>query len=523
MQVHLRHGVQGFQQGDELRGRDDLALAYQAQQDLAADHRAIRHPELGLAIQGKAVRDQQLFQTAGPGQVEDIVQPAPVTTALGRRTVKIPLGGKHPGIGGDQAFAYIVFAAHPGAAYRGGKAQRPGKQGTHPLHIPAELPFVPSLPQQDKFVTAHAVYGRIRQELMDRTAHRRQDGVPAAVAVAVIDVLEAVDVQEDDADVGIPLLHVALESIAVEHPGQLVVVAEEMQLVQRIPPPQGGAEEKLHGRQQHPGRIDTLGIQVVHAHETAQALAVPEREHQQGVDVLAFEHGVFFRTAFTQAFHIRGQNGLVGVEVGHPAGNAPHRDIGQEFLLRHDALTTPFKGIADDIVRELKDIGPVRLQIFADGGQHVVDQERQVGILPVQLAGAVVDEVLQGKILVQLFLQEHMLRDVRGDLRPDLPAVELANAVAQQKMASDKLVVELPYIAAVLGKLAVGTKRTGIPPSLQDLVTFAMQSLGDVEFFCQGPVVVEQLVGLHVGDVDQLLQVIQDLFMHVHDATRKKD
>ena len=27
----------------------------------------------------------------------------------------------------------------------------------------------------------------------------------------------------------------------------------------------------------------------------------------------------------------------------------------------------------------------------------------------------------------------------------------------------------------------------------------------------------------HVGDVDQLLQVIQDLFMHVHDATRKKD
>lgn len=82
---------------------------------------------------------------------------------------------------------------------------------------------------------------------MDRTAHRRQDGVPAAVAVAVIDVLEAVDVQEDDADVGIPLLHVALESIAVEHPGQLVVIAEEMQLAQRIPPPQGGAEEKLHG------------------------------------------------------------------------------------------------------------------------------------------------------------------------------------------------------------------------------------------------------------------------------------
>ena len=296
-----------------------------------------------------------------------------------------------------------------------------------------------------------------------------------------------------------------------------------MQLVQRIPPPQGGAEEKLHGRQQHPGRIDTLGIQVVHAHETAQALAVPEREHQQGVDVLAFEHGVFFRAAHTQAFQIRDQDGLVGVEVGHPAGNDPHRDIGQEFLLRHDALTAPFKGIADDIVRELKDIGPVRLQIFADGGQHVVDQERQVGILPVQLAGAVVDEVLQGKILVQLFLQEHMLRDVRGDLRPDLPAVELADAVAQQKMASDKLVVELPYIAAVLGKLAVGTKRTGIPPSLQDLVTFAMQSLGDMEFFCQGPVVVEQLVGLHVGDVDQLLQVIQDLFMHVHDATRKKD
>ena len=50
-----------------------------------------------------------------------------------------------------------------------------------------------------------------------------------------------------------------------------------------------------------------------------------------------------------------------------------------------------------------------------------------------------------------------------------------------------------------------------------------MQSLGDVEFFCQGPVAVEQLVGLHIGDVDQLLQVIQDLFMHVHDATRKKD
>ena len=235
---------------------------------------------------------------------------------------------------------------------------------------------------------------------MDRTAHRRQDGVPAAVAVAVIDVLEAVDVQEDDADVGIPLLHVALESIAVEHPGQLVVVAEEMQLAQRIPPPQGGAEEKLHGRQQHPGRIDTLGIQVVHTHETAQALAVPEREHQQGVDVLAFEHGVFFRAGHAQAFQIRDQDGLVGVEVGHPAGNDPHRDIGQEFLLRHDALTTPFKGIADDIVRELKDIGPVRLQIFADGGQHVVDQERQVGILPVQLAGAVVDEVLQGKILV---------------------------------------------------------------------------------------------------------------------------
>lgn len=213
----------------------------------------------------------------------------------------------------------------------------------------------------------------------------------------------------------------------------------------------------------------------------------------------------------------------MGVKIGHPAGNDAHRDIGQKFLLGHDALSAPFKGIADDIVGKFEDVGSVRLQIFADGGQHVVDQERQVGILPVQLAGAVVDEVLQGKILVQLFLQEHMLRDVRGDLRSDLPAVELANAVAQQKMASDKLVVELPYIAAVLGKLAVGTKRTGIPPSLQDLVTFAMQSLGDMEFFCQGPVVVEQLVGLHVGDVDQLLQVIQDLFMHVHDATRKKD
>lgn len=239
------------------------------------------------------------------------------------------------------------------------------------------------------------------------------------------------------------------------------------------------------------------------------------------MDVLAFEHGVFFRAAHTQAFQIRDQDGLVGVEVGHPAGNDPHRDIGQEFLLRHDALTAPFKGIADDIVRELKDIGPVRLQIFADGGQHVVDQERQVGILPVQLAGAVVDEVLQGKILVQLFLQEHMLRDVRGYLRPDLPAVELTDAVAQQKMASDELVVEFPDVTAVLGKPAVGAKRTGIPPSLQDLVAFSLQPLGNVELFCQGPVVVEQLVGLHVGDVDQLLQVIQNLFMHVHEATRK--
>lgn len=95
--------------------------------------------------------------------------------------------------------------------------------------------------------------------------------------------------------------------------------------------------------------------------------------------------------------------------------------------------------------------------------------------------------------------------------------------LSQQKVTPDALVVELPDIAAVFGKLAVGAKRTGVPPPLQDLVTFALQPLGDVELFCQCLVVVEQLVGLHIGDVDQLLQVIQDLFMHVHDVTRKKD
>ena len=103
MQVHLRHGIEGFQQGDELHGRDDLAIAHQAQQDLAADHGPVLHPELGLAIQDESVRGQQLVQTAGPGQLKDIVQPAPVASAPGRRTVKIPLGGKHPGIGGHQA------------------------------------------------------------------------------------------------------------------------------------------------------------------------------------------------------------------------------------------------------------------------------------------------------------------------------------------------------------------------------------------------------------------------------------
>ena len=523
IQVHLRHGIKGFQQGDELRGRDDLAVTYQAQQDLAADHRPIRHPELGLAIQGEAVRSQQLVQTSWPGQVEHVVQSAAIAAALGRGTVKIPFGGKHPGIGGDEPLTDVILTAYPGTAYRGGKAQRPGKQRTHPLHIPAEFPLVTALPQQDEFVTAHAVHGRIRQELMDGTAHRRQDSVPSAVTVAVVDVLETVDVQEDDADVGIPLLHVALEGVAVEHAGQLVVIAEEMELAQRIPPPQGGAEEKFHGRQQHPGGIDAIGVQIVHPHEPAQALAVPEREHQQGMDVLTLEHGILFRAGHAQAFQIRDQDGLMGVEVGHPAGDDAHRDIGQKLLLRRDALTAPFKGIADDITGKFKDIGSVRLQILTDGGQHVVDQERQVRILPIQLAGAMVDEVLQGKVFVQLFLQKHVFRDVRGYLRPDLSAVELADAVAQQKVTPDELVVEFPDIAAVLGKLAVGAKRTGVPPPLQDLVTFALQPLGDVELFCQCLVVVEQLVGLHIGDVDQLLQVIQDLFMHVHDVTRKKD
>ena len=356
---------------------------------------------------------------------------------------------------------------------------------------------------------------------MDGTAHRGQGGVPAVVALAVVDVLEAVDVQKNDADIGILLVHVALEGIAVEDAGQLVMVAEEMQLAQQIPPPQGGTEEKFHGRQQHPGRIDTPGLQVVHPHETAQGLAVPEREHQQGMDVLTFELGVFVGAGQAQAFRVRDQDGLMGMEIGHPAVDDPHGDIGQGLLLRHHALTAPFKGIADDILDELKDVGPVSMQIFAYGGQHVVDHDRKVRILPVQLADAVVDEVLQGKVPVQLFLQAHMLRDVRGDLCPDLPAVELADAVAQYEMAPDERVVELPDIAAVLGKVAVGAERTGGLPPLEDLVALAPQPLGDVELFCQRPVVVEQLVGLHIGDVDQFLQVIQNLFMHAHEATRK--
>ena len=144
-------------------------------------------------------------------------------------------------------------------------------------------------------------------------------------------------------------------------------------------------------------------------------------------------------------------------------------------------------GIAD----HLQEVGAV-----PEDGAHVP------GVQPGQAAG----DGPQQRRPLPVLLGQLVLRAVHivGQLNPGSMPVPVHNAVFDHEGPLQHRVVKLPLVPRVIGKPVVGAEGAGRRPALYDLVALAPAHLlaGALQRAGGLPVDVEQLVAVHVADVD---------------------
>ena len=238
-----------FDDGQEVQGPEQATLGVlPADQGLGADHLARAHVDLGLVVKHEGVVVQRL---ADVGQA--FVVPAHVAVGFGVEDVAAvlacQLGLVHGLVGlAQQLVGVDLFGLRVGGHADAGRDLHHGRAdgdgpGRGREHARDDLQHLPGvfdvLHDGHEFVTAQAGQRvALAQGLAQALGHGHQQLVTDGMAVPVVDVLEAVEVEVDDgqllaAPTRLPhrLVQPVGQQDAVGQAGQRVVVGVEVQLL----------------------------------------------------------------------------------------------------------------------------------------------------------------------------------------------------------------------------------------------------------------------------------------------------
>ena len=250
---------------------------------------------------------------------------------------------------------------------------------------------------------------------------------------------------------------------------------------------------------------------LVEADETVVAPGHEERDHEDRKDVLRPQDllGAFIR----DVFHVLETDNIALLQRICPPGHLGRVQALQFFLLGGDTGSDPLEGVVHGVcgVAVFEDIDPADTERFAQGGHTLLLNHVQAA-LPGRQTGDTGEQplVLQSPLKGPLGLLA--LGDVGGDLEAHLAAVRPADhPVGDGVVPLRERVVILPAVHGVSRPRddLVGTEAAGLLQTLElPVADPAERRIG--ENLLQHTVDKEDLIGLHIGHVDGLVDAVQD-------------
>ena len=352
-----------------------------------------------------------------------------------------------------------------------------------------------------KLIAAAAEDHAVAQRVPDQIITAADQPVARLMALGVVDPLQAGDVAVEHAD-GLRVQgSVALnQSVAVEGPGHLVVIAQLVKAAQQIPTLQQGGGKIPDHVEQGGHQAHHLLVGVVHPQKTNHLAVHLDGTGGQGGDVLGFQDGVGLRMLGADLLQLVDDDDLILFKGRHPPVDGGQGHALQHRLLRGHVFRAPLVSVFyHKFVLLFKNIGPVAGEGGAQIGQHVVNGALRRGAGE-DLLQALVQNGLAAGVIIGCSAH-HVGVHVDGDLHPVLPAVVEKGAVLHQEaLAQNRVFVgpgeEFPHLQVLVGAEIAG----GAPPLQNRIAGLShIVAVGRIaKRMAQMPVHEHKLIGLHI-------------------------
>ena len=243
------------------------------------------------------------------------------------------------------------------------------------LHRPLEVVLAQAACEHDELVAAEAVELCPLGPFAHPSCALAQQGVAAHVPVAVVDALQPVDVDEDDAQGFSGFLEglgIAGEAVPIVEAGQLVAIALVEQLPFGSDAPQRRQVEAAERPHERLDVLDPVWLGVVDADEAGGLPVLIEWRYDEGLHLPPLQDAVLSRKRLSEGLDVLDGDEIAVLEHIAPAGDGRGVYVPHVRQCGFGSRGTPFVSVAQaSAVAAHEQVRPFRIQMRAERAQQL--------------------------------------------------------------------------------------------------------------------------------------------------------